>query len=365
MLGLGTGFALANDTTTLNNQDHSVVLDLRRDVAWTDNAFWLMTQADNIQPFITLFEHRNSVVPLQILTHDTVPHWCELANDPEVCDDAGIPGSWEQQADPLLCLTLSDYPTLASRLPETETLCLKFSGDFDYPEGQPEPDLFASYTATIGNIQRSQNETQVADLPVRLSLKHTRSLARLSHRCFGETCVGDLSAPKQNSMQKNVQKHSSSTTTQPQQWQWLSGDTSCGYLRHPDWPEGMTAMQHNGRIVRFDVSGSSPALTESGVGLGDSAAAVKSRYEQPLVSQEHEYLGAFGGYLTAWSERDDSPEQYSEKDSEHDSKHSSEHDSEKGSEKNAAGIRFVYNNEAGVTEIYAGNRAILLVEGCH
>ncbi len=108
-------------------------------------------------------------------------------------------------------------------------------------------------------------------------------------------------------------------------------------------PEGVNVMIQDGRLARITLIRQSAIKTDRGVGLGDTAAAVRQAYGAALIAQPHKYAPAPAEDLFAWSRGGSNA--YVQ-------------------DPNARGIRYEINAEGRVQMIHAGAPAIQLVEGC-
>lgn len=119
---------------------------------------------------------------------------------------------------------------------------------------------------------------------------------------------------------------------------------SCDEYRPANAPEGLMVMIQDGKLTRISLVELSSLKTDKGLGIGDTAEAVKSAYGTAATSTPHKYQDAPAAYITAWT---GSPrtEPYVE-------------------DPAARGIVYEIDGTGKVGAIHAGDPSIQYVEGC-
>ena len=119
---------------------------------------------------------------------------------------------------------------------------------------------------------------------------------------------------------------------------------SCDQFRPERAPEGLLVMMVDGRLNRISISEPSTLVTDRGLGVGATAAQVKSTYGDALYAEPHHYIGLPAEYLTAWVGGVPSDPYVQDP--------------------AARGVRYETNAEGVVEQIHVGGTAIQYVEGC-
>lgn len=119
----------------------------------------------------------------------------------------------------------------------------------------------------------------------------------------------------------------------------------CDQFRPARAPEGLYVMIEQGVLTRISVTAPAGIETDSGLSVGDSAAAVRSAYGDALHAQPHTYLEPPAEYLTVWTVGDPGDRPYTD-------------------DPAARGIRFETDERKIVERIHAGSPSIQYVEGC-
>ena len=120
---------------------------------------------------------------------------------------------------------------------------------------------------------------------------------------------------------------------------------SCDEWRPARAPEGMLVMIEEGRLTRISLIDESKVKTDRGLGLGATAAAVRSVYGPALRPEPHKYEEAPAEYLVVWAKgapKDDRSEVPAA----------------------SRGIKYEVGGKGAVQTISAGGPSILYVEGC-
>jgi hypothetical protein len=120
---------------------------------------------------------------------------------------------------------------------------------------------------------------------------------------------------------------------------------SCDEFRPARAPEGLLAMIELGRLTRISLGDGAKVKTDRGLGVGDTAAAVRSAYGNALRTGPHKYESAPAEYLTVWAK--DGPK-----------------DEKSEVPARARGIVYEVGGEGIVQAVSAGGPSILYVEGC-
>jgi hypothetical protein len=79
---------------------------------------------------------------------------------------------------------------------------------------------------------------------------------------------------------------------------------SCDMFRPERAPEGLLVMVENGILTSVWISRNTAVQTDRGLGIGDTAAEVKSVYGAAAVATPHKYVEAPAEYITVWSTAD-------------------------------------------------------------
>lgn len=103
-------------------------------------------------------------------------------------------------------------------------------------------------------------------------------------------------------------------------------------------PAGVLVMLEQGKLTRISLTRDATTRTDAGLGLGATAAAVKTAYGSKAVATPHKYVEPPAEYVTVWSTGTGGP----------------------------GSLGFVYEigGDGKVTAIHAGGPAIQYVEGC-
>ena len=115
-----------------------------------------------------------------------------------------------------------------------------------------------------------------------------------------------------------------------------TGDTfeSCKEIQLKGDLAGTWVMLEEGRVTRVSLGDMSQVRTDKGVGLGATAAQVRTAYGAAVQTEPHKYEGPPAEYLTVWTVPD------------------------------KTGVRFETNEQRVVKTIHAGGPSIQYVEGC-
>jgi len=118
----------------------------------------------------------------------------------------------------------------------------------------------------------------------------------------------------------------------------------CDQFRPANAPEGILVMIEQGKLTRISLVEMSPLKTDKGLGIGDTAAAVKTAYGAAASVGPHKYQDAPAEYITVW---DGGPrtESYVQDEA-------------------ARGLVYEIDGTGKVGAIHAGGPSIQLVEGC-
>jgi len=118
----------------------------------------------------------------------------------------------------------------------------------------------------------------------------------------------------------------------------------CDQFRPANAPEGILVMIEEGKLTRISLVELSPLKTGKGLGIGDTAAAVKAAYGAAATVSPHKYQDAPAEYITVW---DGGPraEPYVE-------------------DPAARGLVYEIDGTGSVGAIHAGGPSIQYVEGC-
>lgn len=119
---------------------------------------------------------------------------------------------------------------------------------------------------------------------------------------------------------------------------------SCDQFRPANAPEGMIVMIEAGKLTRISLTELSMLKTDKGLGLGDTAAAVKTAYGAAAQATPHKYQDAPAEYISVW---DGGPraEPYVQ-------------------DETARGLVYEIDGTGNVGAIHAGGPSIQYVEGC-
>ena len=120
---------------------------------------------------------------------------------------------------------------------------------------------------------------------------------------------------------------------------------SCDEFRPARAPEGMLVMIEDGRLTRISLGEGSAVKTDRGLGVGDTAAAVRAAYGGALQAGPHKYEAAPAEYLTVWA-KDPPKDERSEVPA------------------SARGIVYEVGGKGVVQAVSAGGPSISYVEGC-
>ncbi len=118
----------------------------------------------------------------------------------------------------------------------------------------------------------------------------------------------------------------------------------CDQFRPARAPEGLLVMIEAGRLTRISLAGESSIVTDKGLGVGATAAEVRTAYGPGIVAGPHKYQDPPAEYLDAWA--------------------SGAPAAGAMAGENARGIRYEVGDEGRVTLIHAGGPSIEYVEGC-
>ena len=119
----------------------------------------------------------------------------------------------------------------------------------------------------------------------------------------------------------------------------------CDEFRPARAPEGLLVMIEDERLTSIALVDEAKVLTDRGLGLGATAASVRSAYGQALRAGPHKYEGAPAEYLTAWTMNAPKGDEYS-------------------NDPAARGIRYEIGGKGRVQAIHAGGPSLQYVEGC-
>lgn len=75
---------------------------------------------------------------------------------------------------------------------------------------------------------------------------------------------------------------------------------ACDEFRPANAPEGILVMIESGKLTRVSLIELSPLKTDKGLGIGDTAATVKTAYGAAAQVSPHKYQGAPAEYITVW-----------------------------------------------------------------
>lgn len=114
---------------------------------------------------------------------------------------------------------------------------------------------------------------------------------------------------------------------------------SCDMFHPARAPAGLYVMVENGMLTSVHLTSTSALKTDRGLGIGDTAAAMKQVYGTNAQVTAHKYVDAPAEYITVWTTAD------------HDSAAS-------------RGVRYNVGADGRVQGIAVGGPSILYVEGC-
>ena len=114
---------------------------------------------------------------------------------------------------------------------------------------------------------------------------------------------------------------------------------SCDMFHPARAPEGLYVMVEDGVLTSVQLASTSVLKTDRGLGIGDTALAVKQAYGADARVTPHKYVDAPAEYITVWTTAD--------------------HDGPA-----ARGIRYNIGADGRVQAIAVGGPSILYVEGC-
>lgn len=119
---------------------------------------------------------------------------------------------------------------------------------------------------------------------------------------------------------------------------------SCDQFRPANAPEGVLVMMERGMLTRISLVEMSDIDTDRGLGIGDTAAAVKQAYGATATVSPHKYQDAPAEYITVW---DGGPrsESYVQDEA-------------------ARGVVYEIDGTGNVGAIHVGGPSIQYVEGC-
>lgn len=103
-------------------------------------------------------------------------------------------------------------------------------------------------------------------------------------------------------------------------------------------PAGVLVMLEQGKLTRISLIRDAAGKTDAGLGLGTTAAEVKTAYGAKATASPHKYASPPAEYITAWASGSGGPE--------------------------SRGFVYEIGQEGKVTMIRAGGPAIQYVEGC-
>lgn len=117
----------------------------------------------------------------------------------------------------------------------------------------------------------------------------------------------------------------------------------CDQFRPERAPEGMLVMIEQGVLTRISLIRDSTVKTDRGLGLGDTAATVKTAYGAQATVTPHKYSAAPSEYITVWTRGGAATYV---------------------TDAAARGIVYEVGQEGTVQAIHAGGPSIQYVEGC-
>ena len=119
---------------------------------------------------------------------------------------------------------------------------------------------------------------------------------------------------------------------------------ACDQFRPERAPQGMLLMVEQGVLTRISLGRDNALKTDRGLGLGDTAAAVKAAYGAAATASPHKYQSAPAEYVTVWSGAAPA--------------------AGAPAPATARGIVYEIGSEGTVMAIHAGGPSIQYVEGC-
>ncbi|MEQ1781103.1 MAG: hypothetical protein ABMA14_07080 [Hyphomonadaceae bacterium] len=122
----------------------------------------------------------------------------------------------------------------------------------------------------------------------------------------------------------------------------IPGD--CEDYQPKNTPEGLWVMIEAGKLTSITIGDMSKLKTDKGLGLGDSAEAVKEAYGAAAVATPHKYQDKPAEYITVWNGGPRN-EPYVQ-------------------DENARGLVYEIDGTGKVGAIHAGGPSIQYVEGC-
>ena len=120
----------------------------------------------------------------------------------------------------------------------------------------------------------------------------------------------------------------------------------CDQWRPARAPEGVLVMIQDGVLTRISVSSPSTLKTDRGLGVGDTAAAIKAAYGPLAVAQPHKYSAPPAEDIFVWATGGPAAAGAFVQDAA------------------ARGVRYEINGEGRVQIVHVGGPDIQLVEGC-
>ncbi|WP_339914535.1 hypothetical protein [uncultured Brevundimonas sp.] len=114
---------------------------------------------------------------------------------------------------------------------------------------------------------------------------------------------------------------------------------SCDMFHPSRAPEGLLVMVEDGVLTSIHLGRNTTVKTDRGLGIGDTAAAVKQAYGTAAQVTPHKYVDAPAEYITVWSAADHNGP-------------------------TARGLRYEIGEDGRVQGIAVGGPSIQYVEGC-
>jgi hypothetical protein len=114
--------------------------------------------------------------------------------------------------------------------------------------------------------------------------------------------------------------------------------SECDEFRPARTPRGLLVMLEDGILTRISLSEGTGIRTASGIGVGDSAAAVLAAHGAKAVTTPHKYQEAPARYVAVWRTAPPAPD--------------------------ARGIVYEIGRDDRVVRVHAGGPSIQYVEGC-
>ncbi|MDQ1153600.1 hypothetical protein [Brevundimonas sp. SORGH_AS_0993] len=118
---------------------------------------------------------------------------------------------------------------------------------------------------------------------------------------------------------------------------------ACDIFHPAKAPEGVQVMVQDGVLTRITLARGATIKTDRGLGLGDTAMAIKQTYGGAVFAQPHKYRAAPAEDLFAWSKGGSTAYV---------------------TDPAARGVRYEIGEDGKVAMIHAGDPSIQLVEGC-